>query len=112
MSAERTPTPASEGAPTETSAEAKQRDKTYCPHYGLPRVDGAGCPDCNFEEGVEAAIACLGDDAAQIRQELRDCRPNGEGFIAEEWADNMEKAAELLTHFLQCRRLSYPVEDL
>lgn len=77
-------------------------DKAVCPHYGLPRIDGAGCPDCNFEEDVEAVIACLGDDAAQLRQE------NDE----DERAENMEKAAKYLEHFMACRRLSYPAADL
>lgn len=71
----------------------------HCPHYGLPRVDGAGCPDCNFEENVEAVIACLGDDAAFMREE---------GMTAEEAIENMEKAAKYLDYFLQGRKLSVP----
>jgi hypothetical protein len=51
------------------------------------------------EDGVteiDGLIASLGDDAAQIRTELANCRPNGEGFICEEWADSMEAAASRL----------------
>lgn len=57
--------------------------------------DPLGHADDGLTE-AEEVIACLEDDAAQIRQELANCRPNGEGFICEEWADNMEKAARLL----------------
>lgn len=57
--------------------------------------DPLGHADGDLTE-AEEVIACLEDDAAQIRQELANCRPNGEGFIAEEWADNMERAARLL----------------
>jgi hypothetical protein len=47
-------------------------------------------------EDIDALIACLGDDAAKIRSELANCRPNGEGFICKEWAESMERAAELM----------------
>lgn len=42
----------------------------------------------------ETIIACLGDDAAQIRDAVN--AMNGGEFIAVEWADNMDTAAELL----------------
>jgi hypothetical protein len=51
-------------------------------------------------EDIEGVIACLGDDAAQIRLELANCRPNKKGFICEEWAESMERAAELLADLL------------
>lgn len=34
----------------------KQR---YCRHYSLPRVDGAGCPDCNAETAMIERINAL-----------------------------------------------------
>lgn len=52
----------------------------------------------DFAERVEAVIACLGDDAAQIRQEaaLGHNEPTAITIVCDEWADNMDAAANLL----------------
>ena len=53
------------------------------------KCNGAGCAECDFgvlPDEVEAVIACLGDDAAALR----------DGNDENEIAANMERAAELL----------------
>lgn len=30
-------------------------NRTECPHYGLPVVDGIGCPDCQSDDKRDAA---------------------------------------------------------
>jgi hypothetical protein len=57
----------------------------------------------NHEDDIDALIACLGDDASQIRNELENGRPNCEGFICKEWADSMESAAVTIASL--CKQL-------
>jgi hypothetical protein len=54
------------------------------------RAPSVGCSGATDSEELEAVIACLGDDAAALRDE------NPESEVA----DNMERAAELLSRFM------------
>lgn len=60
---------------------------------------------------IAAVIACLGDDAAQIRQEVQeaDVNPTAITIVAEEWADNMEAAAKLLQQLADALSLPLPL---